>query len=127
MDTIIRLFTGRRTQSLRDHNTNSTTTHGRSSGTAVTVIEPPTVKRTPPIDIPERKARDDLLAIMFPHLVMKKPYIVHPAGLIMESRDVGRRKWEREALEASKRRYEMTMKRQWEMEIREAMRGMDVW
>ncbi|KAL8766552.1 MAG: hypothetical protein Q9209_006695 [Squamulea sp. 1 TL-2023] len=130
MDTIIRLIVGRGSRSPRKRNTNSINTsapHARAPSTSTPTIDSPTVTRTPPIDIPEGRVREDMLAIMFPHLVTKKQYVVHPAGLVMESGEIGRRKWEREALKASKRRYEMAMKGQWEMEVRNAMRGIDVW
>ena len=65
--------------------------------------------------------------MMFPHLVPTKSYVIQPSSLVMESEEIDRRKWEREMLRRSRDRYERMMRRGWEVELGNVMKGMDVW
>lgn len=50
-----------------------------------------------------------------------------PSDCVMTSEEIGRRKWEEEMLKQSRERYERTIKRELEREIRVTMTKTGVW
>ncbi|KAI4281126.1 MAG: hypothetical protein L6R38_003929, partial [Xanthoria sp. 2 TBL-2021] len=72
--------------------------------------------------VPPRRQRNDALAMEFPDQVPTR----RPSDCIMTSEEIGKRKWEEAMLKQSRERYERTMKRELEKEIRDTMTKTDV-